>query len=311
LLWIEATAVTPEGRISPDDLGLWSDAHAAALEPVLATVRRHSPIKVGLQLAHAGRKASTSSPWKGGRHLSPEEGGWVRVAPSAVAYHQEPLPTALDPRGLAAIRRSFVETALRADALGIDAVEVHAAHGYLLHEFLSPLSNQRADHFGGDLAGRMRFPLEVVEAVRAAWPEHKPLFVRVSATDWVEGGWSPDDTVAFALACRELGVDVVDCSSGGLSPAQRVVPAPDFQVPFARRVRAEAGVPTMAVGMITEPAQAEAIVSSGSADLVALARAMLFEPHWAWRAARELGADGVACPPQYLRASPRPGMLRA
>ncbi len=310
LLWIEATAVTPEGRISPDDLGLWSDAHAEALAPALAAVRRYSTIKVGIQLAHAGRKAATSSPWKGGRYLAPEEGGWIREAPSAVPYRSEPPPQALDEAGLARIRQAFVDATRRAEALGLDAVEVHAAHGYLLHEFLSPLSNRRADRWGGDLEGRMRFPLEVVEAVRAAWPDGKPLFVRVSATDWVEGGWTSEDTVAFARACRERGVDVMDCSSGGLSPDQRVVVGPGYQVPFARKVRAEAGMPTMAVGLVTEPAAAEAVVARGDADLVALARGMLFDPHWAWRAALELGAEGVAAPPQYLRGSPRPGLLR-
>jgi len=304
LLILEATAVEPDGRISPDDLGLWDDATETALKPVLAAIRRYSNIPVAVQLAHAGRKASTPAPWKGSRQLTPETGGWLTHAPSALPYSDDQTtPIALDAAGLTRVKAAFVAAAKRADRLGIDAIEVHAAHGYLLHQFLSPLSNQRTDDYGGSLENRMRFPLEVFEAVRAAFPANKPVGVRVSASDWVEGGWDIDQTVAFAKELKARGVDWIDASSGGLSPHQQIPLKPGYQVPFAEAIKA-AGIPTFAVGLITEPQQAEEIIASGQADFVALARAVLYDPRWPWHAAAELGAQ-VEAPPQYLRSQPR------
>lgn len=304
LLIVEATAVEPEGRISPDDLGLWSDETEEALARVLSAVRRYSPMPIAVQLAHAGRKASTRVPWEGGQSILPEDGGWTTCAPSALKYAEhDALPVALDEAGLQRLRERFADAARRADRLGIDAIEVHAAHGYLLHQFLSPLSNQRTDAYGGSLENRMRYPLEIYDAVRAAFPAHKPVGVRVSATDWVAGGWDLDQTVALAQALRERGCAFIDVSSGGLSPLQKIELGPGYQVPFAERIRRESGLPAMAVGLITEPAQAEEIVRSGQADMVALARGILYNPRWPWHAAAELGAH-VDGPPQYFRAPP-------
>ncbi|GIZ52329.1 NADH:flavin oxidoreductase/NADH oxidase [Noviherbaspirillum aridicola] len=304
LLILEATAVEPEGRISPADLGLWSDDTEAALARVLQAVRRYSPMPIAVQLAHAGRKASTRVPWEGGQSILPEDGGWITSAPSALKYaDHDATPIALDEAGLRRVRDRFVDAARRADRLGIDAIEVHAAHGYLLHQFLSPLSNQRTDACGGSLENRMRFPLEVYDAVRAAFPADKPVGVRVSATDWVAGGWDLEQTVAFAQALRGRGCAFIDVSTGGLSPLQKIELGPGYQVPFAERIRRESGLPTMAVGLITEPAQAEEIVGSGKADMVALARGILYNPRWPWHAAAELGAH-VDGPPQYFRAPP-------
>jgi 2,4-dienoyl-CoA reductase-like NADH-dependent reductase (Old Yellow Enzyme family) len=271
---------------------------------VLAAIRAHSTIAIAIQLAHAGRKASTAIPWKGGRRLTLAEGGWVTDAPSAVPFKvgDEP-PRALDAKGLARVRRAFADSAQRAAALGIDAIEVHGAHGYLLHEFLSPISNLRSDEYGGSLENRMRFPLEVFDAVRAAFPADKPVGMRVSATDWVDGGWDLEQTIAFAKELKSRGADWVDVSSGGLSPLQTIAAGPGYQVPFARAIRAATGAATMAVGLITEPRQAEEIIASGDADLVALARAMLYDPRWPWHAAAELGAT-VDAPPQYWRSQP-------
>jgi 2,4-dienoyl-CoA reductase-like NADH-dependent reductase (Old Yellow Enzyme family) len=294
--------VEAEGRISAADLGLWNDETEAALRPVLAAIRKHSKIAIAMQLSHAGRKASTQIPWEGGKHIPSTSGGWVTHAPSAIAFHDgdEP-PAALDRAGLDRVRDAFVAAAKRADRLGIDAIELHAAHGYLLHQFLSPLSNRRSDEYGGSLENRMRFPLEVFDAVRAVFPPDKPVGVRVSATDWVEGGWNLDDTIAFAAALKARGVDWIDASSGGLSPLQKIVVGPGYQVPFARAIRAATGATTIAVGLITEPQQAETIIATGDADLVALARAMLYDPRWPWHAAAELGAT-VDAPPQYWRS---------
>ncbi len=304
LLILEATAVEPDGRISPDDLGLWDDATEDALKPVLAAIRRYSNIPVAVQLAHAGRKASTPAPWKGSQQLAPENGGWLTHAPSALPYSDDQTtPIALDAAGLERVKAAFVAAAKRADRLGIDAIEVHAAHGYLLHQFLSPLSNQRTDDYGGSLENRLRFPLEVFEAVRAAFPANKPVGVRVSASDWVDGGWDIDQTVAFARELKARGVDWIDASSGGLSPHQQIPLKAGYQVPFAEAIKA-LGIPTFAVGLITEPEQAEEIVASGQADFVALARAILYDPRWPWHAAAELGAQ-VEAPPQYLRSQPR------
>jgi len=304
LLILEATAVEPDGRISPEDLGLWDDATEVALAPVMAAIRRYSSMPVAVQLAHAGRKASTRVPWEGGGQIAPEAGGWLTHAPSAMPYtDDQTTPIALDIAGLARIKAAFVAAAERADRLGIDAIEVHAAHGYLLHQFLSPLSNQRVDAYGGSLENRMRFPLEVFEAVRAAFPVGKPVGVRVSASDWVAGGWDIDQTVVFAKELKARGVDWIDASSGGLSPLQQIPLKPGYQVPFAEAIRAT-GIPTFAVGLITEAQQAEAIITSGQADFVALARGMLYDPRWPWHAAAELGAQ-VEAPPQYLRSQPR------
>lgn len=305
MLCIEATAVEPEGRITPSDLGLWDDATEAALKPVMAAIRKHSKIAVTMQLAHAGRKASSHLPWEGGQLIPLAEGGWAPHAPSAVPYKGgEAAPLALDAAGLSRVRRAFAEAAKRAARLGIDGIEVHAAHGYLLHEFLSPLSNHRTDEYGGSLENRMRFPLEIFEAVRAAFPADRPVGIRVSAKDWVEGGWEVADTVAFAKALKGLGVDWIDASSGGVSPLQRIALGPGYQTPFAQAVKEGAEVNTIAVGLITEVQQAEAIVASGKADLVALARGMLYDPRWPWHAAAALGGT-VDAPPQYWRSPPQ------
>jgi 2,4-dienoyl-CoA reductase-like NADH-dependent reductase (Old Yellow Enzyme family) len=305
IMFTEATAVEPEGRISPADLGLWSDATEQALGHVLRAVREHSSIPIALQLAHAGRKASVRPPWEGGKHIPSNAGGWITVAPSAIPFSPEDEPPkALDKAGLQRIRDAFAATARRADRLGVDAVELHAAHGYLLHQFLSPLSNRRDDEYGGSLENRMRFPLEVFDAVRAAFPADKPVGVRVSATDWVEGGWDLEQTISFAHQLKRKGCGFIDVSSGGLSPRQKIPLGPSYQVPFAERLKGEAGMPTIAVGLITEAEQAEDIVASGKADMVSLARAMLYDPRWPWHAAAKLGAS-VQAPPQYWRSQPR------
>jgi 2,4-dienoyl-CoA reductase-like NADH-dependent reductase (Old Yellow Enzyme family) len=301
LVIVEATAVSPEGRITPVDAGLWNDAQAEAWAAVARLVKGRGAA-AGIQLAHAGRKASTDAPWRGGRAVAPADGGWEPVAPSPVPFDEGYLaPRALSTAGIAALRDAFAAAARRALAAGYDVVEVHAAHGYLLHEFLSPLANARDDEYGGSLENRMRFPLEVVRAVRAAWPEDRPLLVRISATDWAEGGWDLAQSIELARRLRGLGADLVDCSSGGLVPHARVALGPGYQVPFAEAIRREAGIATGAVGLVTEPAQAEAIVASGQADVVLLARALLREPYWALRAAKALGVD-VDWPVQYLRA---------
>lgn len=304
LLFTEATAVEPDGRISPADLGLYDDATEAALVPVLAAIRAHAAIPVGMQLAHAGRKASTDMPWRGGHQIAAAHGGWTTCAPSPLPQRAgEAPPVPLDATGLARVRDAFAAAARRADRLGIDALELHAAHGYLLHEFLSPIANQRSDEYGGSLANRMRFPLAVFDAVRAAFPADKPVGVRVSATDWLDGGWDVEQTIALVRELVRRGVDWIDVSSGGISPQQQIVVGPGYQVPFADAIKRATGVTTMAVGMITAPRQAEDIIAGGHADLVALARAMLYDPRWPWHAAAELGAT-VAAPPQYWRCAP-------
>jgi 2,4-dienoyl-CoA reductase-like NADH-dependent reductase (Old Yellow Enzyme family) len=302
LVLSEATAVTPEGRISPEDVGLWSDRHAESWAPVVDFVHRQGTA-FGIQLAHAGRKASTYAPWRGHDSVPADDGGWTTVAPSAAAFGRYAVPRAMSADDLTATRDAFAAAARRAAALGVDVVEIHAAHGYLLHQFLSPLSNLRDDGYGGDLQGRMRFPLEVIEAVRAAWPQDRPLLLRISATDWVDGGWDVESTLVLAREAAARGVDLVDVSSGGLDPSQQIALGPGYQVSFAARVRAEAGVPTGAVGLITEAHQAEEIVAEGSADVVFLARALLREPRWPLLAAHELGAE-ITWPDQYLRARP-------
>ncbi|MBR8380328.1 NADH:flavin oxidoreductase/NADH oxidase [Burkholderia cenocepacia] len=305
LLCIEATAVEPDGRITHGDLGLWDDVTEAALKPVLAAIRKHSPIRVAMQLSHAGRKASSAAPWEGGQLVPVADGGWLPHGPSAVPHKDgETPPLALDAAGLNRIREAFAASARRAARLGIDAIEVHAAHGYLLHQFLSPLANRRTDEYGGSRENRMRFPLEIFEIVRAAFPEDRPVGVRVSATDWVEGGWELDDTIAFAHELKRRGCDWIDVSSGGVSPLQTIPLSPGYQVPFAQAVKRAVGMPTIAVGLINEPAHANRLIEAGDADLVAMARAMLYDPRWPWHAAAELGAQ-VTAPPQYWRSQPR------
>jgi 2,4-dienoyl-CoA reductase-like NADH-dependent reductase (Old Yellow Enzyme family) len=305
LLILEATAVSPEGRISAQDLGLYSDANEAALGRVLAAVRQHSKMPIAIQLAHAGRKASTRAPWEGGAQIAPgQPGGWKTVAPSAVPFvDEQDAPRALSLDDMARIREDFAEAARRSVRLGLEGVEVHSAHGYLLHQFLSPLSNHRTDAYGGSLENRMRFPLEVFDAVRAALPAEVPVWVRVSATDWVEGGWTLDETLTYAKALKARGCAAIDVSSGGLSARQAIPIGPGYQVPLAKRLKEEVGMPTLAVGLITEPLQAEAILARGEADAVALARAMLYNPRWPWHAAAQLGAQ-VSAPPQYWRSPP-------
>jgi 2,4-dienoyl-CoA reductase-like NADH-dependent reductase (Old Yellow Enzyme family) len=284
LFCFEATAVEPEGRITPGCLGLWDERTEAALQAVIAIVRKYSPIALAVQLAHAGRKGSSHLPWEGGQLIPVSEGGWLPYAPSALAHKEgEDLPQALDDAGLERVRGAFVAAAKRAMRLGLDAIELHSAHGYLLHEFLSPIANHREDRYGGSLDNRMRFPLEVFEAVRAAVPPDKPVGVKVSATDWVEGGWDLEQTIVYSRELQRRGVDWVDVSSGGISPAQQIPVKPSYQVPFAR--------------------QAEEIIARGDANLVAIARGMLYDPRWPWHAAAELGAS-VEVPPQYWRSQP-------
>jgi 2,4-dienoyl-CoA reductase-like NADH-dependent reductase (Old Yellow Enzyme family) len=301
---IEATHVEATGRITPGCLGLYNDANEAALKPILASVRKHSKTAIAMQLAHAGRKASSARPWDGGQLLPLEKGGWPTEAPSAVPHKEgESAPHAIDEAGLKRIRDAFVAAAKRAERLGIDALELHGAHGYLLHQFLSPIANKRTDQYGGSLENRMRYPLEVFDAVRAAFPDRKPVGVRVSATDWVEGGWDLPQTIEFARALKTRGVDWIDVSSGGVSPLQKIPLGPGYQVPLAQAVKQATGVTTMAVGLITEARQAEDIVASDKADMVTLARGMLYDPRWGWHAAAELGGE-VGAPPQYWRSQP-------
>ncbi len=311
LLCIEATAVSPEGRITSGCLGLWNDANEAALATVIETLRAASPVKLAIQLAHAGRKASSAAPWDGGQLVALEDGGWTPEAPSAIPHKDtEPAPRAMTADDLARVKQAFVRAAERAVRLGLDAIELHAAHGYLLHQFLSPIANHRTDEYGGSLENRMRFPLEVFQAVRAALPDHMPLGVRVSATDWIddEPSWTPDQTVIFGLKLKEAGADWIDVSSGGVSPRQQISLKPGYQVDFAQKLKREVGLPTIAVGLISDPSHAQQIVSQGQADMVALGRAMLYDPRWAWHAAAELDQH-VYGPPQYWRSLP-PGKNR-
>jgi 2,4-dienoyl-CoA reductase-like NADH-dependent reductase (Old Yellow Enzyme family) len=301
---IEATAVEAIGRITPGCLGLYNDATEAALKPILASVRKRSKAAVMMQLAHAGRKASSHTPWDGGQLIPVAEGGWRPEGPSAIPHKEgEAQPLAFDAAGLARVRDAFVAATKRAERLGIDAIEVHSAHGYLLHQFLSPIANHRTDQYGGSLQNRMRFPLGVFDAVRAAFPADKPVGIRVSSTDWVDGGWDLAQTIEFAQELKKRGVDWIDASSGGVSPLQKIALGPGYQVPFAQAIKEATGLTTIAVGLITEAKQAEEIVSSGKADMVALARGMLYDPRWGWHAAAELGGT-VTAPPQYWRSQP-------
>ena len=305
VLTIEATAVSPEGRITQGDLGLYNDDNAAALARVLAAVRVYSPIKVAIQLAHAGRKASCRLPWEGGAQIAPDQpGGWKTEAPSPVPHNEgDDAPTALDHQGMHRVRENFVQAARRAALLGVDAIEIHAAHGYLLHEFLSPVANRRQDEYGGSLENRLRFPLEVFDAVRHAFPAERPVWVRLSASDWVPDGWDIDEAVVFSQALRARGCTAIHASSGGVAAAQKIPALPGYQVLFAERIKKDVGLPTIAVGLITTAEEAEAILVNGQADAVALARAMLYDPRWPWHAAAQLGAT-VTAPKQYLRGQP-------
>lgn len=298
----EATGITPDARISPKDLGIWSDAHVAALQPIFAFIEQQGSVP-GIQLAHAGRKASTGEPWKGGHPLSPAEGGWTPIyAPSAVPFADKyQTPAAMTPEQINAVVEAFAVAARRALSAGAKLVEVHAAHGYLLHSFLSPLSNRRSDQYGGSFENRIRIVCQVVRAVRNVWPDAYPISVRISCTDWVDGGWSIDEAVALASVLKGLGVDVIDCSSGGIVSHARIPVGPGYQAAFAERIRHEAAMPTIAVGMITEPAQADHIIRSGQADAVMLARQFLRQPYWPLHAAQVLGQD-LKWPAQYDRA---------
>jgi 2,4-dienoyl-CoA reductase-like NADH-dependent reductase (Old Yellow Enzyme family) len=304
LFTIEATAVLPEGRITPACLGLWDDATEAALADKLHRARQLAPrTAVCIQLAHAGRKASSHIPWEGGQLIASDAGGWETFGPSALPQlPAEPPPTALTLDAMARVKAAFVEAAERAKRLGIDAIEVHNAHGYLLHEFLSPIANQRTDAYGGSLENRMRFPLEVFAAVRAVFDG--PVGLRLSASDWVEGGWDLAQSTAFADALKALGCDFLHVSSGGVSPLQKIALGPNYQVPFAKALRASSGMVTTAVGLITDPHQAEAVLQDGEADLVALARGFLYQPRWGWQAAAALGGT-VEAHPTYWRCLPR------
>jgi 2,4-dienoyl-CoA reductase-like NADH-dependent reductase (Old Yellow Enzyme family) len=304
LFIIEATAVSPEGRISPYDLGLWSSDCELSIGKTLDSVRRYSSMPMIVQLAHAGRKASVHVPWKGGKQASLSEGGWQTIAPSALPFLESDCsPTALDKEGLKKIITSFVESSQRALALDLEGVEIHAAHGYLLHQFLSPLSNHRDDEYGGSLNNRLRFPLEICQAVRDVIPPSKICGLRVSATDWVEGGWSLDQTLIFAEAFKKMGGDYIHVSSGGLSPKQVIPAQAGYQLIFAETIKREISLKTIAVGLITEPHQAESILVSGQADMIGLARAMLYNPRWPWHAAAALGHVVIA-PPQFWRSQP-------
>lgn len=306
LLCVEATAVSPEGRITPGCLGLWNDDNEAALAKVVKTVKATSSTKLAIQLGHAGRKASSAAPWDGGQLITLENGGWKPVAPSAIPHKDnEPAPQAMTADTLLRIKDEFVDAAQRAVRLGFDAIELHAAHGYLLHQFLSPIANQRTDDYGGSQENRMRFPLAVFRAVRAVLPEGMPLGVRVSATDWVdsEPSWTPEQTVAFGHKLKALGADWIDVSSGGVSPKQQIPVGPGYQVHLADMLKRDVGLPAMAVGLITTAQQAQQIVEQGQADMIALGRAALYDPRWAWHAAAELDRQ-VDGPPQYWRSLP-------
>jgi 2,4-dienoyl-CoA reductase-like NADH-dependent reductase (Old Yellow Enzyme family) len=302
LIITEATAVSAEGRITPDDLGLWKDEHIDKLKQIVTFIESHGSI-AGTQLAHAGRKASTSSPWKGGNALSADDAqAWQTVAPSAIPFHDgDPVPHALDKAGIDKVIGDFVAATHRSLEIGFKAIEIHAAHGYLIHQFLSPLSNKRNDQYGGSFENRIRLLIEVTEAVRKVWPEELPLFVRISATDWTEGGWTAEESVKLAEVLKTKDVDLIDCSTGGNVPHAKISVGPGYQVQFAEQIKAQTGILTGAVGMITTPEQAEEIVSSGKADVIIIARQLLRDPYFPLHAAKALGVD-VAWPVQYERA---------
>ncbi len=310
LVFTEATAVAAEGRISPQDLGIWKDEHIAPLGRIV-TFLHSQGARAGIQLAHAGRKASTQVPWLGEGTVAPEAGGWTEVvAPSAIPFSATyPQPRELDLDGIARVRLTFRDAAIRADRAGFDVIEIHAAHGYLLQEFLSPVSNDRSDAYGGSLENRARLLLEVADTIREVWPRERPLFVRISATDWVDNGWALEDSVRLAALLRDHGVDLIDASSGGNVAGAQIPMGPGYQTPFAEAIRNQTGILTGAVGMITDPAQAAHIVRTGQADLVFMAREFLRDPYWPLHAAAALG-ETVAWPTQYLRAAPRGATAR-
>jgi 2,4-dienoyl-CoA reductase-like NADH-dependent reductase (Old Yellow Enzyme family) len=305
LLTIEASAVSPEGRITYGDVGLYDDATEAAMARVIDHIRRYSDMPVAIQLGHAGRKASCDLPWQGGAPLAPDHAnGWQTQAPSAVPFDPRATPpTALDAAGLAQVRDAFAAAAIRSGRIGFDAVQIHVAHGYLLHEFLSPLSNRRDDQYGGSLENRARFPLEVFDAVRAAFTADRPVTLRISATDWVDGGFTLEEAIAFSRMAEARGVDAIHVSSAGLHPDQKIPVGPGYQVPLARAIKAAVSIPVVAVGLITDPSHAEAIIANGDADMIALARTILYDPRWPWHAAAALGGQ-VKAANQYLRCQP-------
>lgn len=301
LVMVEATGVSAAGRISPGDSGIWSDAHTEAFKPITAFIKSQGAVP-GIQLAHAGRKASTEVPWRGGLGLSDADGGWTPIAPSAIPFNDDyRVPREMTVADIEAVTLEFRDAARRSLAAGFEVIEIHMAHGYLLHEFLSPLANTRADEYGGTLSNRMRFPLRIAQTVRNEVPASLPVFVRISATDWAEGGWDLAQSIEFSGRLKDLGTDLIDCSSGGLVPSAKIPVGPGYQVAFASAIRKEAGVATGAVGLITQAHQAEQIISSGDADVVFLAREMLRDPYWTNHAAKELGVEG-AWPVQYGRA---------
>ena len=302
LVMTEAAAITPEGRISPEDAGIWNDAQAKAWTPIVAFIKAQGAV-AGIQLAHAGRKASTFSPWRGSGKVGPDQGGWPVLGPSDSAFSSTyPVPHEMTKAEIKATVEAFVSAATRSLTAGFEVAEIHGAHGYLLHEFLSPLSNLRSDEYGGSLENRMRFPLEVCAAVRARWPKHLPLLLRVSASDWKEGGWDIAQSIELCSRARDLGIDLIDVSSGGNVADAKMTIRPGYQVPFARAIRAGAQVPTGAVGLITEAVQAEQIIADGDADCVFLARALLRDPYWPRHAAAALGVS-LEWPDQYKRAA--------
>lgn len=305
LVMTEMTNVSPEGRITHKCAGMYSDVNEAAMKRVIDFCRKYGVAKLGVQLAHAGRKGSTQLPAAGGQPLKPEEGAYETIAPSALPYAPGwHTPRAMTKADIERIVNAFAESTKRVLRIGYDLVELHGGHGYLIHQFLSPLSNQRKDDYGGSLENRMRFPLQVFAAMRAAWPADRPMGVRISATDWVDGGWNIEESVVFSRELKKLGCDYIDCSSGALDPRQQLPLAPGYQVPFAERIRKDAGIPTIAVGLITSPRQCEEIVSSGKADMVCLARGAMWNPRFAWHAAEELGADAPYAP-KYMACHPK------
>lgn len=302
LVMQEATAVSPEGRISPADAGIWSDAHSQAYERIAAFIKQHGAV-AGIQLAHAGRKASTSEPWNGGQQVKEENGGWQPLAPTAERFKEDyPLPREMNASDMDQVEEDFCRAAKRAIQAGFEVIEVHAAHGYLLHEFLSPLSNKRTDEYGGSLENRMRFPGRIIRKVRDCLPSGLPMFVRISATDWTEAGWDLPQSIEFCKALKKLDVDLVDTSSGGNVPHAKIPVGPGYQVNFAAEIRRQAAIPTAAVGMISEPAQAEAILEQGQADAILMAREFLREPYFPFTAAKALGVKLDYVPIQYGRA---------
>ncbi|RKS85832.1 2,4-dienoyl-CoA reductase-like NADH-dependent reductase (Old Yellow Enzyme family) [Orbus hercynius] len=304
LMVLEATAVCPEGRLSPFDLGLWGDEQQQAMKVLISSIRQYSSMPIAVQLVHAGRKASMPAPWQEEKYVPVSQGGWQTVAPSALAFNVNyNTPLELTTAQVKDLVKQFADAAVRADKAGIDVIEIHAAHGYLIHQFLSPLSNSRTDQYGGSAENRMRFAIEIFEAIRAVFPKHKGVGIRISATDWVDGGWNLAESILLAKKLDQLGCSYIHVSTGGIDIQQQIPVGPNYQVPFAQAIKQQVGMPVIAVGLITDAIQAEAIVSTGQADMVAIGRDMLFNPHWPWQAAKELGAK-VIVPPQYGRSAP-------